>query len=364
MSCIKCKTIDTKEEPLTICDKCNNKFCQTCAKLSTTEYRAVTMKSARILVYWCLHCRANSMTTENQDLKQFITDVVRTEITLALKAIPLNSNTNLSTKLDTLSVDVNNLRESNIDLVRLLTQGNQIMPSSNLAANHHAHENQHKSQYREFQTKIDNLNQELLGLKNFIQGKEVPNLSKNLESSTNESSNLKVSHQNIPPIKEINNTGKQNISITPHYTSIVRDVPRSSHHNERKKYRNQQNIPIIGTRKNENLKITAAKIHPKATIQVRKLGLEVTAEDLNDYLKSTFGQLENFKIEKLTVKSEDYNSYRVDANAELRENLLDSTNWPEGVEVKIFQFFRPRNRHNSTYKANNHQSNRHRTNSN
>lgn len=130
MNCNICKRTETKDESLANCDNCNNKLCQTCSKLSTTEYRAVTMKSSRALLYWCINCKANKAIITNQDLKQLITDIVRKEITTALKNVEMfKSEPTVIAKLDLLSTDICNLKDSNIELIKLLTDGDLISKS-------------------------------------------------------------------------------------------------------------------------------------------------------------------------------------------------------------------------------------------
>ena len=61
---------------------------------------------------------------------------------------------------------------------------------------------------------------------------------------------------------------------------------------------------------------------------------------INDYLKSTFGADREFKIEEMTVRSGSYCCFRVEADLDLLNSLLDPQNWVEGVTVKKFRFFR------------------------
>ena len=91
---------------------------------------------------------------------------------------------------------------------------------------------------------------------------------------------------------------------------------------------------------NHNCKITAVITLPKFTAFVSKLAPGTTTEDLLDYLKSTFGESNTFKIDELKVQSQEYCSFKVETDPTLQNTILDLKNWPKGVVVKKFKFFR------------------------
>lgn len=97
---------------------------------------------------------------------------------------------------------------------------------------------------------------------------------------------------------------------------------------------------VLGTRRMTGARIAAANIQKKTSILVGRLGLHVTADDLKDYMKATFGDAECFLVEEQKVRSGDYRSFRVEGPLDLLDGLLCSSNWPEGVLVKKFRFFR------------------------
>ena len=88
------------------------------------------------------------------------------------------------------------------------------------------------------------------------------------------------------------------------------------------------------------LLITIVKSLPKFTSFVSKLAPGTTTEDLLDYLKSTFGESNTFKIDELKVQSQEYCSFKVETDPTLQNTILDLKNWPKGVVVKKFKFFR------------------------
>lgn len=99
---------------------------------------------------------------------------------------------------------------------------------------------------------------------------------------------------------------------------------------------------IMGSRKLQSSTISAANIPKKTSVFVSKLDRQVTADDLHLYLKSTFGNDQDFVVEEQKVRTGEYRAFRVRAGLELLSDLLSSSNWPEGVLIKKFHFFRSR----------------------
>lgn len=162
MSCFKCKSPDSKEEPLLTCDKCKGKLCQTCAKLSTTEYRAASLKSGRTLLYLCLVCRpiVNLNQTENEKLKEVqidlhtlnkkFTDFSKTTLQLIEKIMENDNNNILKTiqkeiqllkddlrkSIERTKQEVINIKETNKDMIRLLSNSASLpKPYSEVVSN-------------------------------------------------------------------------------------------------------------------------------------------------------------------------------------------------------------------------------------
>lgn len=97
---------------------------------------------------------------------------------------------------------------------------------------------------------------------------------------------------------------------------------------------------MIGSKKMINSRIVAAKLQKKTSVLISRLDNNVTSEDLVEYMRTTFGNTENYNIEEQKVRSGDYKSYRVEVRVELLDEILCPSNWPEDVLVKKFRFFR------------------------
>ncbi|CAH1111736.1 unnamed protein product [Psylliodes chrysocephalus] len=147
MSCSKCKVTESKEEPLTNCDKCTGKYCQTCARLSTTEYRAAILKSSRTLLFLCPNCRSSfdfiqpetyiksKIEAELKSLRDEILSIKndfslfsknskllkKDETTDILKAEILKLKEEFKIEIKQLKHEIINLKESNIDMIILMT---------------------------------------------------------------------------------------------------------------------------------------------------------------------------------------------------------------------------------------------------
>lgn len=103
---------------------------------------------------------------------------------------------------------------------------------------------------------------------------------------------------------------------------------------------------IMGSKDPENSKIQAAVVRKKTSIYVGRLATHITADDVRDYLVDLYGSDYDFKVEQLTVKSGDYNSFKVETYVELLTALFDPKNWTQGVVIKKFRFFQPKNPRN------------------
>lgn len=100
------------------------------------------------------------------------------------------------------------------------------------------------------------------------------------------------------------------------------------------------NPQIVGSRNDGSDKISAAKLQKRTSVLVSRLDKNVSADDLKEYLLATFGTGEEFVIEEQTVRSGEYRSFRVEIKLDSLDSLMTPSNWPVGVVVKKFRFFR------------------------
>ena len=142
------------------------------------------------------------------------------------------------------------------------------------------------------------------------------------------------------------NASKPSTSKTEHLNKDIGNI----------KAHQAKNTGIIIGQKKTNEKLVASI--PQTSLFVSKISLEVNETDLLEYLNKNFGPNEKFKVEKVAVKSEEYNAYKITARKELEDNLLNANNWPENISINKFTFFRPQqsrnfNKFSNQYRGNN-----------
>lgn len=127
---MKCNgTFDTDKEPLAVCDNCNTGLCQQCSKLTATELRAVTLKK-RIITYWCADCRPALASNANSTLNSPSPVDLRNEISKTVEVLLKSHSDEISNKLE---MFVKNIKESNVELVKFLTEQPHLISNKNQA---------------------------------------------------------------------------------------------------------------------------------------------------------------------------------------------------------------------------------------
>lgn len=300
MSCGACGTEDPPEGLLASCDRCAAVFCRSCSGLGSTEMRAAAMKK-RSLVFLCPGCQpCRQMFRELTAFGSTLMEQLREEISAL--AAPLEQ------KISAVSDEVSVLRQSNMDLVKLLTN---FPPSKDL-------------------TRPTETSQ-----RKFSDVKDHERSGEGLSPPATEVSALKTHvRASAPDI-----AGSSSRSSKPQsQLSRSPTVDDSAAFSSRKTTRKTRPPAIIGSCKIKNTQLSAATIRKKTSIFVSRLDTRVSKEDLTGYLRATFGATEIFVVEEQRVKSGDYRSYRVEANLELLDRLLCADNWPENVLVRKFRF--------------------------
>lgn len=275
--CKKCNRAEPSE--LATCDLCNTVSCQNCSKLTSTEIKAVNLKK-RLMIYWCLDCKPNvetdkkSFSDENSSTHN-IHKILKVELSELLSNCLDHDSSTINQKLNALSTKIDNLKDSNIDLVKMLTdKQDNLIP-----------------------LQCKTLNNDKLTM-----------ATKDDYTSTSNSSNLKS-------------------PVTKNRLTVQINSPQL-----------HKNL-IVGNKKIENSAIKAAIIQKQTSIYVGNMSVDVSEKNLEDYLKNIFGEDEKFVIKRLKVHSGEYNAFRVDARFELLDQLLDPNIWIDKITVKKFEFF-------------------------
>lgn len=350
MSCSKCKAVETKDDLLATCDKCNCKLCQSCAKLSTTEYRAATLKSARTLIYLCSNCRKTiSLTQENKILNEIQTDIKKICNKLN-EILNLNSQQRNATNTDINQIieplqnemkvlrdqlqydikntkqEVTNIKDSNIDMIKLLTTGktqrtySEATQNSSLLTLKKTSPLLEKQRIPATKVKLNSYQQStkndyLHPLSNSINNDEGVNGNKHTEDSDQQNSDS----QNFMLVKRKPRKPKEigtNAGVT--YTKEEGFEARGSN---RKSSKDNKKIWLF---------ISRAKEHVTEEI-VKKYIQEKSMSEVPDI---------SVKLLKTHYKKKDNNCFLVGVDPCLKEMIYEHSFWPKGIAFERFNFRR------------------------
>lgn len=322
-ACRKCNSAGSSTEPLVACDRCAVTLCKSCALLSSTELRAVCLQK-KTINFFCSGCQSQQfMLGSPDDLQAAIRNVVREELSDFVNLIATRVSAELHSELNSIHNEVAFLRQSNVDLVRLLTEGprNLLHPAQDVTTAPSLHRKPVSS--KPLQTSNNRK----------ITAPASHNSDQQARSLTVEETQLglkKLTGQNTEPTTSGNSDQALSVPVPQSYSAAVLGSAQRQH------------SAIVGSRKLNDPTIYAAKVQKKTSIYIGRLDKQVSEDALRSYLRSTFGDAEDFSIHEQKVRSGDYRSFRVEARLELLDDLLCSSNWPENILVKKFRFFRQR----------------------
>lgn len=316
--CTGCSALESAEDPLACCDGCSCFLCKTCASLSSTEMRAVVLKK-RTIIFHCARCRSlQDAAVDMARMKDSILRQIRQEYSRAAELCRTEILAEVQSGFKSVLGQITALRQSNIDLVGLLTGGSQPSPTvlhgplvsrtySAVAA---------APRLDDGRRPIDDPG---------TGAPQEPVVNGGREVSSLDSSAVMPGDVRAGKAPALG-VGR------PFTLGTAADATGSSQRNRRR--------VVTGTRKISGSKITAAVVRRKSSVFVGRLAVHVTESDLTEYLQATFGTENRFIVEKLIVRSGDYNSFRVEMDVELLDRVYCADNWPEDVVVKRFRFFR------------------------
>lgn len=342
--CKSCNTTVSSADLLATCDRCGTCLCQACAEVTATELRAILLKK-RCIIYYCCDCRESLSAATNHPMGNSCPEQLREEITDFTNALKAELLATFQSEMDRLTREVVDLKQSNIDLVRLLTGGGMFTGPCTLTrpSSESLGGNLENTQYSSGVPSM---------MCGGVQSQSVqPTLGKNCK------------HNNVPSCASVNlvrasgnastcdQSSRSKSPVAPPSTGVT--VANSSGSKEtavqnparsRRSTAKAGPASIVGSRRQNGSDVTiaAAVVHRKTSVLVGRLDMSVTAEGLLGYLVATFGPADHFHIEEQTVRSGEYRSFRVEARLDYLDELLTPSNWPENVVVKKFRFFRKR----------------------
>lgn len=324
MNCGICGLVLTSEElnKKIKCDQCQGCLCQGCSGLNATEIRVMQLTGGRTLKLICRSCDQPGGSALSQG--SFQLEIGRLEESLKdhYGSLVSSLQAEFSAAIRGVVELVTHLRESNIQLVHFLNPS----ISGNCASG------------------VGGSAVPLVEMKDSLvvdagdpsegrpaeDGAPLPGVSETGAGGVSYSS--VVASDTNRKRNSIGRAGSRDASAVLGAGRGIAGAARARQH--------QRNSYIVGAKTSQASAISAAKLVKKTSIAVSRLSLETTVSDLEVYLRSTFGVGEEFTIEKMTVRSNNYTCFRIETRLELLESLLDPQNWPEGSRVKRFRFFR------------------------
>lgn len=314
LTCGKCKSGETDSYGLAKCDFCKILKCVSCSGISASEHKGITVKKrSPCITYKCLECLESCTPNVSSDPNYItafknlldkgfkdIKDFIRNEnSTGELSRLLEDTNGSVSSMISeqvTLSSKIDDLSNSINAKVSCTTTQSASMSSASCSPNDFQ---QLKKAFENLKNMFEEQQAEILALKRGI-------------SRTNAHSTPPNTKENIPSSKTQLQPEKSN-----------------------------RNHPLVGTKKSEE-GLVAARHTPKISIFISKVSKDVSGETVIEYLKNNFGSEKHFHVEGVTVKSGDYNAFKIDADKELEELLLNPQYWPEDIRIQKYQSFRPR----------------------
>lgn len=380
--CNKCEKINTFQEcficknsickecgTLYNCDFCLKSICKKCSEISPTEERCMTLRN-RLLKLHCQDCKCvinyqqlleanKKLEAENTNLKRQLDttlkdltgkniqfqdtqknfyDTLKEKLTVHIK------NT-VSSEISQLREELNNLKLSNIDLIRLITEApsnitNTTTPSHrdiavyqrgyNNTLNKHPVQNTKPISVRTNQTKKSSINK--TPQKIAIEEKhEEPN--KIQLANKKILTDLPQPDKNITPQK-IEATDQVNKNSDEPFTEV------RNKHRKRKIVGTAENSTVDGSNDFEGSQISNNS-NKKIWLFISRIKSHVNEEKVNDYIsKKAKVDKDLISVKKLKTwyQTENNNCFLIGLDPNLKETVYDPKFWPKGVAFERFNF--------------------------
>lgn len=379
MNCVnnkQCKNVNLDIKQILICDKCSKGHCKGCSKIAPTEIKCLELKKERRLRYYCPDC-LNSITEnenilkinqqlieENTALKNKLEDTTSSDSTgilndfqmalNELKAILMQAinetNTNIAIQQDKyqketilLRNEIKVIRDSNIDMVRLLTQvekqkvpipinsvktleSNPIphkaaltLPTSSSNIQKSPNMNTHSN------TKSPmNISTPSPAAKNRNTAKSLTNLKTSGKSNSRVTNNLHTEENAIPQTIESENTNST-------YTG------KNEGSREIRRRRKQ---PKVGNGEGDiNFHGREDKTEKKIWLYVSKVPDSITENNIKQYIEKRT-DTQNVYVKKLEMFNTriDNQSFMIGVDPQLIRQVYEPSFWPRKVTFNRFDF--------------------------
>lgn len=316
--CSKCSKSESANSPLATCDKCGIRHCQNCSTLSSTEIRTVILKN-RIMKYYCENCRAeidNIMSCHNivPSGEEAIQSGPVAEKSISAQEIA-NLLKPLYMKIAELEAQVVNLKESNIDLINLLTQKPQLISGVN-----------EKSQDKD-KLNVQNASYSSKLLKGSIHGNLRPGNSRTKSNQSEGSSREEIGQRTAPAASQLSATADEFVPVQ-----------------SRKRNKFVKKPTVVGTAEvtpSANAFIGRELNDKKAWLFISRVKDGVNEKIVKDYIMRKT-KLDDKDVSVKTIETsyekKDSQCFQVGVKFELKDQLYEEDFWPRGVAFRRYRF--------------------------
>lgn len=352
MDCInheECKNKNLDQKQIIICDECAKAYCKLCAGIAPTEMRVIEL-TKRKLRYYCPNCSSVSnkieqlnkkLTVENNTLKRNLyeqtiiieklrdleREINKTQevFTQTLEQTTEILKLNYLNEIAALKNEIKNIRDSNVDLVRLLT-ANQWNRNRN-------------SSLSQEKTNID---------------KENAHYETNTKTEPSKTNQQKSYVDIVKKTTNKNDVQKETIATKPNQRKENQGIHRNQEDYEKhdsddgyqeiKKRRRRKKVQLGTNEKAEN----EFEGRPMANIKNKKIWLfisrvkdAVSTENVVTYIKKK-SKLEDEKISVKNLdtwyKVENNKCFLVGVDPTIKDLVYSASFWPTGVAYERFDF--------------------------
>lgn len=353
MNCVnykQCKNINLDTKQIYICDRCSNGHCKGCSKITPTEIKCLDLKKERRLRYYCPDCYDSiieienvlklnkQLFDENSILKNSINHpTVDPDISSKLQIfestlkdmqvtyIQAINETNKSltiqqdkyhAEIQRLRSEIKTIRDSNIDMVRLLTQSKK--ESTDIS-----------------QTPSNNMTNKNFNL-------TYSNNSNKVSTPEVISYRTAITNNSTISNNDIQNSAKKINSSTSQLASVINRSTKGQSSNDDgfREVRGRRSQLKVGNGEGDKT------FHGRKGITNKKIWLfisrvpdSISDKNIKDYIETRTSTTDTY-IKKLpTINAgQDNQSFMVGVDPKIQDEVYDSSFWPKKVIYGRFDF--------------------------
>lgn len=327
-SCSRCNN-ETPAKFLVTCDSCKSKSCLKCTRLSSTELRAVALKT-RIMKYFCERCDSDPRSEVLRDGVEDVTSGVNiAEAENTLLALDVLMQPFLD-KLSRLELEVRALKESNVELIKMLTKRPDMIVGVDGIAG------------KDSDVGCNKTGGVAAGATLCSSGGNKVKLTLHDDYRSENKANRRTSNRGAAQHAATTGGVPANQKVL---DGVARDddgfLPVLSRKGKRQRRRNTLGTAqVVATEAEGNFQ--GRQVDRKAWLFVSRVRDGVTEQTIRSYIKR---KIDTASDEDIVVKAletrydrKDSNCFQVGVNFDFKDKLYDKEFWPSGVAFRRFRF--------------------------